>query len=468
MEITFAGATGTVTGSKFLLRSNSQTVLLDCGLYQGYKHLRRRNWAELPFEIDSIDAVVLSHAHIDHSGYLPRLVKSGYTGPIYCTESTLHLCNILLPDSGRIQEEDANYANKKGFSIHDPARPLYSEDDARKALTQFKSCQFNQTIELTKDFRVNFRPAGHIIGAAMTEITDGTNQLLFSGDLGRPDDPLLYPPENQLNPDLLILESTYGNRLHSPVDPQQKLGELVNQTVENNGTVLIPSFAVGRAQVLAFFLHRLKESGTIPDLPIYMDSPMAARATKIFNQNPALHRLDEATCRALDETITFTNSVEQSKQINRQTGPKIIISASGMATGGRVLHHLKVYAPHKENLILFVGYQAPGTRGAKILAGNPSVKIHGYYSPMRARIEKLDNISAHADHQEIIAWLETFKAAPEKTYLVHGSPDSLDRFRLKIEDKLGWDCQVPEYLGKVTLDNQQASYRPPEIPRIHV
>ncbi len=467
MEILFIGAAETVTGSKFLVKANGSKVLVDCGLYQGYKHLRRRNWAPLPFEVEDLDAVLLTHAHIDHSGYLPRLIKQGYEGPIYCTPATERLCQILLPDSGRIQQEDANFANKKGFSSHDPAQPLYTEDDAHEVLKLFEPQAYKTSFD-AGGIKATYAEAGHILGAALLEVNDGEENLLFSGDLGRLEDPLMNPPEMSIEPpDYLVMESTYGNRQHGSTDPKEQLKKLINQTVERGGTVLIPSFAVGRAQTLSYFLQQLMEEEAIPEVPVYLDSPMAVRVSKIFNSNPELHRLNADECTDLDAAITYTNSVEQSKAINRRTDPCVIISASGMATGGRVLHHLKVYGPDERNLILFAGYQAPGTRGDKIMSGAKAVKIHGGYVPIRARVNMLENLSAHADYNEMLEWMEKLGGQPDMTFLVHGSPESTDAFRLRIEDKLGWDCRVPEYLGRAQLSNGEVNYITPAVPRIH-
>ncbi len=468
MEIIFAGATGTVTGSKFLVRESGNRLLVDCGLFQGYKHLRQRNWTPLPFEAGELDGVVLTHAHIDHSGYLPRLIKEGFDGPIYCTEATQELCEIMLPDSGRIQEEDAKYANKKGFTSHSPARPLYTEEMAHKALEHFQPRPYKQNFQAAQGLQVNFSQAGHILGAALAKISNQDTEILFSGDLGRPEAPLMKPPATEETPDFLVLESTYGNRSHEDCDPQQRLAGIINQTVKRDGTVLIPSFAVGRAQIISYFLQQLMEEEKIPDLPVYLDSPMAVSVTKVFNQHSALHRLDKEGCAALSEAITFTNSVEESKAINKNPNPKIVISASGMATGGRVLHHLKVYGPKEKNLVLFVGYQAPGTRGSKMLNGANSVKIHGDYIPIHAKIDRLNNLSAHSDYNEILEWLNELNSAPETTLLVHGTEESSDSLRLLIEDELGWQCHVPEYLEKARINKDEVEFIKPGVPKIHV
>jgi metallo-beta-lactamase family protein len=468
MKITFLGATETVTGSKFLVASNTDRIMVDCGLFQGYKHLRRRNRRPLPFDPSMLDAVVLTHAHIDHSGYLPLLAKNGFSGPVYCTKTTHHLCEILLPDSGRIHEEDAAYANKKGFSSHKPAKPLYTEEDALNVLTQFTPVEYGQSVGLGEKLNARFMQAGHILGASLIQLNDGESKLLFSGDLGRPNDPLMHAPETGQDSDFLILESTYGKRKHGEQNAQEELAEVVNRTVNRGGLVLIPSFAVGRAQLLLYHLQQLMEKEQIPEIPVFLDSPMAVKVTDIFYKSTHIHRLEPEECEKINKMVTFTSSVEESKAINRQSGPRIIVSASGMATGGRVLHHLKHYAGNEQNTILFAGYQAGGTRGAKMLAGVSRIKIHGRHVPVRAEVTELENLSAHADYQEILDWLKKFKSEPEMTFLVHGSPESADNMRLLISDHLGWDCRVAEYKSRAELKPGESQFYRPEIPETHV
>ena len=453
MELTFLGATGTVTGSKYLLKSGTKRILIDCGLFQGLKQLRLKNWAKLPINPREIDAVVLTHAHIDHSGYLPLLVRQGFKGRVYCTEATRDLCEILLPDSAHLQEEEAEYANRRGFSKHHPALPLYTRDDALKALELLTAVDYEQDVYLDDDLTLRFSPNGHILGSAFVRIHNKKTSVLFSGDMGRPNDILMNPPVQIKQTDYLLIESTYGNRRHAPDDPKIKLAAIINKTVKRKGVVLIPVFAVGRAQELLYYIHLLKTSGAISqDIPVYLNSPMAVDATEIFMHHRGEHRLNPEQCRALSKTAHMVNSVEQSKQLNELRGPMIILSASGMASGGRVVHHLKAFAPKPNNTILFVGFQAAGTRGAAMIDGAESIKIHGEYVPVHADVEFVSNLSAHADYAEILDWLGGFESAPKKTFIVHGEPVAADAMRLHIEEKLKWRVVVPEYLETVKLD----------------
>lgn len=453
MELTFLGATGTVTGSKYLLSSGSKRILVDCGLFQGLKALRLKNWAKLPIDARSIDAVVLTHAHIDHTGYLPLLVKNGFSGTVYCSRATRDLCEILLPDSAHLQEEEAAYANKRGFSKHNPALPLYTKEDAIKALALLKAVDYEQEVDLGDGVKLKMSPNGHILGSAFVRIHNSKTSILFSGDIGRPHDILMKPPAPIKQADYLVLESTYGNRLHEHDDPQVKLARIINQTVKRKGVVLIPVFAVGRAQELLYYIHLLKSSGAIAhDIPVYLNSPMAVDATEIFSQHRGEHRLTPEQVRELCRTAHMVNSIEESKRLNEMHGPMIILSASGMASGGRVVHHLKAFAPHANNTILFAGFQAAGTRGAAMLDGAESIKIHGEYVPVRAEVEFIPNLSAHADYSEILAWLVGFEAPPKKTFIVHGEPVAADAMRLHIEERLHWNVVVPDYLETVALN----------------
>jgi metallo-beta-lactamase family protein len=456
MELKFLGATGTVTGSKYLLTCSTASgkirrILIDCGLFQGLKQLRLKNWATLPIDPKDVDTVVLTHAHIDHSGYLPLFVKNGFRGKVYCTQSTRDLCEILLPDSAHLQEEEAEYANRRGFSKHHPALPLYTKEDAEVALKQLSPVNFDCDVDLGDGLTLRFSPNGHILGSAFVRIQHHMTSIIFSGDIGRSHDILMKPPVKILHADYLVLESTYGNRLHEPDDPQFKLATIINKTIKRRGVVLIPVFAVGRAQELLYYIHLLKTSGAIPDVPVYLNSPMAVDATKIFNQHYGEHRLTPDQCKALFHTAHMVNSVEQSRKLNESKGPMIILSASGMATGGRVIHHLKAFAPKPYNTILFVGFQAAGTRGAAMLEGVENIKIHGEYIPVRARIEYISNLSAHADYSEILDWLAGFEAPPRKTFITHGEPVAADAMRHHIEEKLHWRVEVPEYLDTANL-----------------
>lgn len=452
MEITFLGATGTVTGSKYLLRTPSRTVLVDCGLFQGYKQLRLRNWAPLPCDARSIDAVVLTHAHIDHSGYLPLLIKNGFAGKVYCSAATLDLCAILLPDSGHLQEVEARYANQKGYSRHHPALPLYTLDEAKQALRRFQPVAYGDTFDLGGGLTLRQLPAGHILGASLTLLSDGRRSVLFSGDLGRPNDPIMKPPAAVTQADYVVVESTYGNRAHGRSDPQQTLAEVINRTAQRHGVVVIPAFAVGRAQTLLYHIHALKTAHKIPDIPVFLNSPMAVNANSLYRRHLDEHRLTPAQCDAVCATAHIVNSVEESQQLNERRGPMVIISASGMATGGRVLHHIKAFAPHPRNTILFAGFQAGGTRGGAMVAGAEAVKIHGEYVPIRAEVAILNDLSAHADYVEILQWLGHFTAPPRHTFVTHGEPSAADAMRKHIEGKLYWRCSVPDYRESALLD----------------
>lgn len=453
MKLTFLGATGTVTGSKYLLNCGSKRILVDCGLFQGLKQLRLKNWAKLPINPADVDIVVLTHAHIDHTGYLPLFVKNGFSGKVYCTEATRDLCDILLPDSAHLQEEDAKYANKRGFSKHNPALPLYTQEDAQRALELLVAVSFEQDIDLGDDLVLRFSPNGHILGSAFARIHNKKTSVVFSGDIGRPNDILMKAPVRIKQADYLVLESTYGNRLHERDDPKIKLAEVINKTVKRKGVVLIPVFAVGRAQELLYYIHLLKASGAIANnIPVYLNSPMAVDATAIFNHHCDEHRITPQQCSSLFHTAHMVNSIEESKRLNEIEGPVIILSASGMASGGRVVHHLKAFAPKPNSTILFVGFQAAGTRGAAMLDGAENIKIHGEYVPVRADVELISNLSAHADYAEIIDWLGGFEAPPKKTFITHGEPVAADAMRLHIEEQLHWQVAVPDYLETVALD----------------
>jgi metallo-beta-lactamase family protein len=450
MHLSFLGAAGTVTGSKYLLEVAGRRVLIDCGLFQGYKQLRLQNWAPLPFEPGTLDAVLLTHAHIDHSGYLPLLVKNGYGGRVWCTPGTAALCRLLLPDSGHLQEQDAEYANRKGFSRHHPALPLYDKQDAIDALPALESVAFGEWFEPCAGLRVRFRTAGHILGAASVEIETDGRRLLFSGDLGRSGDPVMCDPQPAPPVDCLVVESTYGDRLHADTDPAQALADVINRTARRGGMVLIPAFAVGRTQELLFYIHQLKQQQAIADLPVFLDSPMAIDASELLQRFASEHRLSASQARAVCATATYVREREESIALNARTHPMIIISASGMATGGRVLHHLKARAGNPHNTILFVGYQAGGTRGAALLGGAREIKIHGRYVPVTAEVASIQNLSAHADWQGILAWLGQIPA-PQRIFITHGEPAAADALRLRLHERLGWQAQVPIHGERVRL-----------------
>ena len=452
MKLTFLGATGTVTGSKYLLSSGPSNILVDCGLFQGYKELRLRNRARFPIDPAEVDAVVLTHAHLDHSGYLPLLVKNGFTGKIYCSHATYDLCKILLPDSGHLLEEEANYANRHGFSRHAPALPLYSEADAVRALRHFSPVAFGTPFTVAGEIRAELSRAGHILGAAIVSVRSGGKSIVFSADLGRMHDPIMVPPTPVLEADFLVVESTYGDKRHDPADPLLLLGKTIRDTAARGGVTIIPSFAVGRAQSLLYDIYRLKEKGEIPShIPVYLNSPMAADATALYQKHLHDHRLGHEQCQVMRHAAKIVNSVEESIALNERQVPMVIVAASGMATGGRVLHHLKAFAPDPRNTILFAGFQAGGTRGAKMIEGVDAIKIHGQYVPLRAQVDQISNLSAHADSDEIVGWLSHFKRPPRRTFITHGEPQAAQALRLRIGRDLGWPCEVPAYLDEVDL-----------------
>ena len=451
MDLQFLGATETVTGSKYLLRTGSSTVLVDCGLFQGYKQLRLRNWAPLPLAPAGIDAVVLTHAHLDHSGFVPLLARQGFRGPVYCTPATFDLCRILLTDSGHLLEEEAEYLNEHRLTKHETALPLYTRDDALRCLKLFQPVDFGATWQPAPDVDCRFTPSGHLPGSALTEITAGQRSILFSGDIGRPHDPILKPPAQVAKADYLVVESTYGDRRHSQEDSLQQLAGVINRTSARGGVVLIPAFAVGRAQALMHLIQVLKERGEIKPLPVYLNSPMAAAATQIYHEHLDEMRLSVAECRAMTKDVQIVSTPDESRQLNGRHGPMVIIAASGMATGGRVVHHLKAFAPDPRNTILLTGHQAGGTRGASLAAGASTVRIHGEDVPVRAQVVMMDTLSAHADAQEIMDWLRGFAKPPRQTFITHGEPAAADALRLRINRELQWDCRVPYYLESASM-----------------
>jgi len=473
--IQFLGAAGTVTGSKHLINTGADPsgkdgfqTLIDCGMFQGAKEWRERNWQDTPVPARDIDALVLTHAHIDHCGWIPRLVKEGFRGPIYATPATIDLCGILLPDSGHLQEEDAEFYNKHKKSKHDPALPLYTSEEAQNCLQYFRPLQFEITKQLSPEISFRFVRAAHILGSSMVELALNANghsrRLLFTGDIGRVRDQNIAPgkvvhsgPTEGETADILVMESTYGNRQHPTDDPRPQLATLIRQTVERGGTVIVPAFAVERTQKFLFMLKELMESKQIPQIPVYCDSPMAIKAVEIFLAHT--DECSEDTCRLVTQYgsplnwpgFTFALTPEESKKINDSKYPSIIISSSGMVTGGRVQHHLAQRLPDPKNTVIFIGFQAPGTRGFTIKSGAPAVKIFGETVPIRAQVAALEQFSDHADPPELLEWLHTFPKKPGVTYLVHGEPAAASQLRDTMTKELGWNVQVAQWMQKVEV-----------------
>ncbi|CAG9166570.1 MBL fold metallo-hydrolase RNA specificity domain-containing protein [Cupriavidus respiraculi] len=445
MDVQFLGATDTVTGSKYVLDTGRSRVMVDCGLFQGYKRLRLRNWEPLPVDPASLDAVVLTHAHIDHSGYLPLLVRNGFRGRVYCTMGTAQLCGILLPDCAHLAEEDAAYAGRKGFSRHRPPLPLYNTADAARALRRIAPVHFGERTAVAADVEAEFHRAGHIVGSAIVTLHVHGERIVFSGDLGRQNDLLMRAPEPVRQADVLLVESTYGNRRHPAIDPIDALGEVVARTVGRGGTLVIPAFAVGRTQVLLYCLHQLREQGRLPPVPVYLNSPMALDATEVLALHPDELRIDRATCAAACSLPVIVRSMEESIALNRDRSPKIILAGSGMAAGGRVVHHIETYGPDPRSTILLSGFQAAGTRGAALAGGQRQLRMHGQEVHIRADVAQIDNLSAHADADQLMAWLAGFARPPRRTFVVHGEPDASDALRQRIERELGWAVTMPEY-----------------------
>jgi len=446
VNISFLGGTGTVTGSKYLVRHGKSCLLVDCGLFQGYKLLRLRNWTPLPVPPDAINAVILTHAHLDHSGYLPVLAKEGFKGHVYATKGTLDLCRILLPDSGHLQEEDASFANRHGFSKHSPALPLYTREDAIDCLPLIKAVEFKHSFAPIQGWKATFSPAGHILGAASLLLEVAGRRILFSGDLGRPDDLIMNPPVSAPDADTVLIESTYGDRAHPKEDVVAELGPALQKLIKRGGIAVVPVFAVGRAQALLHAINLLKANGAIPhSLPVYLDSPMAVNTTNLFVHHLGEHRLSHQDAYALTHAATMVSSLDESIALAGKKGPMVILSASGMATGGRVLHHLAHHAGDPKNMIILTGFQAPGTRGATLASGGKLVRIHGRDVVVHAEVIQLQSASAHADADQILAWLSTMPQAPSRVFVVHGELGASDELRKRLQNEKNLSAMVPEH-----------------------
>lgn len=481
--ITFLGAARTVTGSRYLLETGTAKILVDAGLFQGLKDLRERNWHPFPIPPADLHAVVLTHAHLDHCGYLPRLVAQGFRGRVFCTPGTQDLCRIVLPDSGRIQEEDAANANQHGYSKHAPALPLYGEADAFRALGQLQPVGYDRPVPVAGDVDVEFINAGHLLGSSFARIRTGGQTIVFGGDLGRFDRPVLPDPTLVAEADYLLVESTYGNRVHEADDDGSRLASVIRETADRGGRIIIPAFAIGRVEELVFWIKRLEDERRIPVLPVFLDSPMAVEALSRYRERlneldpelrpehadgkaphgpgdheerPEIRRRhaheERQICAFCTSRFRTVSTAAESKELTASKSPAIVISASGMATGGRVLHHLKAALPDARNTVLFAGYQAAGTRGRQLVDGQGTVKIHGELIPVRARVELLDSMSAHADAPEILRWLGGFNHAPRRTFIVHGEPAAMEGLSRRIRDTLGWETMMPEHQQHVALD----------------
>ena len=483
VTLTFLGASRTVTGSKYLLDTGTSRILIDAGLFQGLKELRELNWRDLPVPAGSIDAIVLTHAHLDHCGYLPRVVMQGFKGRVFCTAGTRDLCRIVLPDSGRIQEEDAANANRHGFSKHAPALPLYGEADAFRAVSLLQPVGYERTMPIAEGIEVDFISAGHLLGSAYARVRTSGLTILFGGDLGRYDRPVLPDPVAVADADYLLVESTYGNRVHEQDDSGERLASVIRATAERGGKLVIPAFAIGRVEELLYWIGRLEEEKRIPILPVFLDSPMALEALARYSERlneldpelqpekhdekapldasahePPQKRRTQAAherrvCAFCTQRFRAVESTEESKQLTQSKMPAIVISSSGMATGGRVLHHLKAVLPDTRNTVLLVGFQAEGTRGRRMLDGSQSIKIHGQDIPVRAHVDRVESMSAHADSSEILRWLGGFTRPPRRTFLVHGEPVAMDALAATIQQKLGWNTHMPQLGEAVTLES---------------
>ncbi|PJZ41444.1 MBL fold metallo-hydrolase [Leptospira kmetyi] len=451
IQIHFLGASETVTGSKYLIDTGKNKILVDCGLFQGLKELRLLNWSQLPIRASEIDFVLLTHGHLDHAGYIPRLVKQGFRGKILGSAPTLEITEIILKDSGKIQEEEADRANRGGYSKHNPAVPLYDLKDATESLSYLHPVELDQWKDLGENLRVRFKYNGHILGATYIELDVFGERFVFSGDIGRPKDILLYPPERPEEADYLFVESTYGNRIH-PSDPENQLIEILNETLKNDGTVILPSFAVERTQSLMYLLWKLKSMAKIPNVPMILDSPMGRNVFEVFQTHTKWHKLSPMECSQIWDSFQKTESVKETYKLAEDRSPKIVIAGSGMATGGRVLTYLQYYLEDPNSTILLCGFQAIGTRGRQLQDGNHEIKIYGKFYEVKAKIRSIDGLSSHADQREILHWLGALKQKPKKVFIVHGEKGSSDALRVKLKDTLQFDCEIPKLFEIIELE----------------
>ena len=443
MKIKFIGGAGTVTGSKTLVESNGIRILIDCGQFQGIKPLRELNWEPLPVLPSTIDFVLLTHGHLDHCGWLPRLVNQGFKGKIYCTSPTKEITKLILLDSAKIQEEEANKANKEHFSKHEIAEPLYTVAQAEQVLPFFRVIKPNETVNLDAEIQAIYTNAGHIIGACSIELHLENKILVFSGDIGRDNDVLMYPPTKPKRADYIFLESTYGNRIHPETDAKAELEMYINNTIQKGGTVIIPSFAVERAQTIMYLLWQLKEEGKIPNVPYVIDTPMGISVLDVFINNRKWHKLSEEACTAMCKMFSMISDYQETIETIFDNQPKVVIAASGMITGGRVLSYLERYIGLPETTVIIIGYQAEGTRGRKLLEGAKEIKIHGRYYPVLANVLEIESLSAHGDQNDLLNWLSALEGKPSKVFLVHGENEALDELRIKIAEKYEFDCKIP-------------------------
>lgn len=450
MRLTFLGATDTVTGSRFVVNHDRARVLVDCGMFQGVKKLRRRNWRQLGVPPSSIDAAVITHAHLDHSGWLPRLVRDGFDGPVWCTPLTAQLLEILLRDAAYLAEEEARFRNRHRTTRHHPALPLYTGEDAERALARVRTQPFDEPVDVAPGLQATFTRAGHILGASCLRLASSGRSVAFTGDVGRPDDPVMLPPDPLPAADVVVTESTYGDRTHPHVDVRALLADVVTRTVARGGQVLVPAFAVGRAQALLHLFAELRDTDAIPDVPLHCNSPMATDVTELLLASIGQHRLGPDACRRLSRDVDFVRSAQASRHLTDQSGPRIVVTASGMLTGGRVLHHLVRVGPDDRSTILLPGFQAAGTRGRALADGAETVKVFGQQLPIRAEVVQLDALSAHADRDQLLAWLRR-TAPPRRAYVVHGEPHAADTLRRHLADQLGWNVEVPSFGEEVDV-----------------